>query len=52
VAVLIDERDQAALTDQESEQEPDMIGGPTVERLNVTKRVRFLFLLDLYSALD
>jgi hypothetical protein len=39
VAVLIDERDQAALTDQESEQEQDMIGGPTIERLNVTKRV-------------
>lgn len=40
MAVLIDERDQAALTDQESEQEQDVIGGPTIERLNVTKRVR------------
>lgn len=40
MAVLIDERDQAALTDQESEKEQDVIGGPIVERLNVTKRVR------------
>ena len=45
VAVLIDERDQAALTDQESEQEQDVIGGPTIERLNVTKRVRAYFLM-------
>ena len=43
VAVLIDERDQAALTDQESEQEQDVIGGATIERLNVTKRVRPYF---------
>lgn len=43
MAVLIDERDQAALTDQESEQEQDVIGGATIERLNVTKRVRAYF---------
>jgi hypothetical protein len=43
VAILIDERDQAALTDQESEQEQDVIGGATIERLNVTKRVRAYF---------
>lgn len=43
VAVLIDERDQAALTDQESEQEQDVISGATIERLNVTKRVSAYF---------
>ena len=43
MAVLIDERDQAALTDQESEQGQDVIGGATIERLNVTKRVRVYF---------
>lgn len=40
MAILIDERDQAALADQESEQDQDVIGGATTfERLNVTKRV-------------
>ena len=39
VAILIDERDQVALADQESEQEQNVIGGATIERLNVTKRV-------------
>jgi hypothetical protein len=45
VAILIDERDQAALADQESEQDQDVIGGPTIERLNVTKRVCAYFMI-------
>ncbi|KAF8813222.1 P-loop containing nucleoside triphosphate hydrolase protein, partial [Phlegmacium glaucopus] len=40
VAISIDERDQAALADQESERDQDVIGGATIERVNVTKRVR------------
>lgn len=39
VAISIDERDQAALADNESEQDQDVIGGVTIERVNVTKRV-------------
>lgn len=43
MAISIDERDQAALADQESERDQDVIGGVTIERVNVTKRVcRFL----------
>ena len=47
VAILIDERDQAALADQESEQDQDVIGGPTIERLNVTKRVCAYFMINV-----
>lgn len=39
VAVIIDERDQAALDDQESDGDQSA-GEVTIERVNVTKRVR------------
>ena len=39
MAISIDERDQAALDDQEKEQDQDVIGGATIERVSVTKRV-------------
>ncbi|KAF8959737.1 hypothetical protein BDZ97DRAFT_1666780 [Flammula alnicola] len=40
VAVIIDERDQAALDDQESDKDLLATSEGTVERVNVTKRVR------------
>jgi hypothetical protein len=45
VAILIDERDQVALADQEIEQDQDAIEGVTIERVNVTKQVYSCFLI-------
>lgn len=41
VAVIIDERDQAALDDQESDGDQQGSGEVSIERVNVTKRVCF-----------
>lgn len=43
VAVIIDERDQAALDDQESDSDQQIPGQISIEHVNVTKRVRFLY---------
>lgn len=43
MAISIDERDQAALADQESEQVQDVIGGATIELVRVTKQVGSCF---------
>ncbi|KAG1904255.1 uncharacterized protein F5891DRAFT_1206968, partial [Suillus fuscotomentosus] len=40
VAIVIDERDQAALADHEGDDENDLGGGTTIEHVKVTKRVR------------
>ncbi|KAG2361405.1 hypothetical protein BDR07DRAFT_1472123 [Suillus spraguei] len=40
VAVVIDERDQAALADHEGDDEKDLSCGITIEHVKVTKRVR------------
>ncbi|KAF8867865.1 P-loop containing nucleoside triphosphate hydrolase protein [Gymnopilus junonius] len=40
VAVIIDERDQAALDDQEGDGDVPVSEGVSIERVNVTKRVR------------
>lgn len=39
VAIVIDERDQAALADHEGDDENDLGGGTTIEHVKVTKRV-------------
>ena len=41
VAVIIDERDQADLNDREDESDSQGAGEVVIERVNVTKRVRF-----------
>ena len=41
VAVIIDERDQAALDDQASDSDEQGQGEVSIERVNVTKRVCF-----------
>ena len=42
VAVIIDERDQASLDDQEGDSDEPTPGEVSIERVNVTKRVYFL----------
>jgi hypothetical protein len=39
VAIVIDERDQAALADQEGDDESEFSSGITIEHVKVTKRV-------------
>lgn len=39
VAIVIDERDQAALADQEGDDENDLSCGITIEHVQVTRRV-------------
>jgi len=41
VAIIIDERDQAALDDQASDSDQQGSGEVSIERVNVTKRVCF-----------
>lgn len=42
VAVIIDERDQVALDDEEDDSDKQTPGEVSIERVNVTKRVCFL----------
>ena len=49
VAVVIDDRDQAALADQEAEKEDTSSPGIGVEHVRVSKRVRLLHDLVLTS---
>ena len=49
VAVIIDERDQAALADQEAERDEDLGAGVAIETVKVTRRVSLLVLFYGHS---
>ena len=50
VAIIIDERDQAALDDQASDSDEQGQKDVTIERVNVTKRVCFFrYVLKAYN---
>jgi len=48
VAIVIDERDQAALADQEGDNESDFDSGATIEHVKVTRRVSGTFMRCLF----
>lgn len=52
VAIVIDERDQAALADQEGDDESDFASGVAIEHVRVTKRVSTIFVRQSVCVLN
>ena len=44
VAIVIDERDQVALADQEGDKETELDSGVMIEQVTVTRRVSAIFM--------
>ena len=52
VAIVIDERDQVALADQEGDDEGELSSGITIEHVKVTRRVPTIFMRSAVRMLN